>query len=178
MSRIRLSVLIVITVVASYFIGLSALDNFIFAEASPVQPINFSHKIHSGEKDIPCQFCHIYARRSFVAGVPSVQRCIGCHDKIRVDSPEIRKLKGYWERQEPIPWVKIHDLPDFVQFPHKRHIKAGVTCQEDCHGPIATQAKVTKIAKLMMGWCLDCHSKRVFTGTDGKERSGPVDYVE
>lgn len=175
MSRFTIALLVLITVISSYFVGLNILDNFVFAEASPVQPINFSHRIHSGEKNMDCQFCHIYASRSVVAGVPSVQLCMGCHDKIRVDSPEIRKLQGYWSRQEPIPWVKIHDLPDYVQFPHKRHVKAGVDCQKDCHGPIAKQAKVTRIASLMMGWCLECHRNRVFKGLDGKKRSGPDD---
>lgn len=178
MSRIITAILILITVVGSYFVGLSVLNNYVFFETAPDQPINFSHKIHAGEQEIPCRFCHIYAGRSFVAGIPSVQRCMGCHRKIRNDmdiSGEIRKLVGYWDRQEPIPWVKIHDLPDYVQFPHKRHIKAGVDCQEDCHGPIATQAKVKRTAKLMMGWCLDCHRGRVFEGPDGKERQGPRD---
>jgi len=177
MAKIRTVVLILITVVASYFVGLSILDDYVFVEASPVQPINFSHRIHAGDRKIDCQFCHIYASRSFVAGVPSVQLCMGCHSQIRTDSLEIRKLQGYWERQEPIAWVKIHDVPDYVQFPHKRHVKAGVDCQEDCHGPIATQDKVTKSAPLMMGWCLDCHRDRVFTGSDNKERQGPRDCL-
>ncbi len=175
MSRITITVLILMTVVASYFVGLNILDNYFFIEASPVQPINFSHKIHAGDNEIPCLYCHIYANKSIVAGVPSVQRCMGCHEKIRTDSPEIAKLQRYWKRREPIPWVKIHDLPDYIQFPHKRHVKAGVDCQKDCHGPIATQDRVTKVASLMMSWCLDCHFNRVFTGADGKKRKGPDD---
>ncbi len=170
-----MSVLIVITIVAAYFVGLNILDNFVFAEAAPTQPINFSHKIHATDNEVPCRFCHIYAGRSFVAGIPPLSRCIGCHSAVRLDSLEIQKLTGYWERQEPVPWIKIHDLPDFVQFPHKRHIKAGVDCQEDCHGPIATQPVVTKTAPLMMGWCLACHRTKSFTGPDGKERQGPTD---
>ena len=44
-----------------------------------VQPIPFSHRIHAGVRQIPCQFCHEYARRSENAGVPPIERCVGCH---------------------------------------------------------------------------------------------------
>lgn len=175
MSSWGMGLLVVVTVIASYFVGLNVLDGYVFAEAAPQQPINFSHKIHATDNEIPCQFCHLYASRSFVAGIPSVQRCMGCHEKIRIDSPEIQKLHMYWEEQKPIPWVKVHDLPDYVQFPHKRHVRAGVDCQKDCHGPIATQAVVTKTAPLMMGWCLDCHRNKTFTGPDERVRQGPTD---
>lgn len=84
---------------------------------APEQPIHFSHKIHAGENEIHCQYCHLYARRSIVAGVPSVQTCMNCHKLIRKEKPEIQKLLEYWEKKEPIPWVKVYDLPDFVHFP-------------------------------------------------------------
>ena len=30
--------------------------------------------------------------------------------------PEVQKLVRYWERKEPIPWVRLQRLPDFVYF--------------------------------------------------------------
>lgn len=133
---------------------------------SPVQPIAFSHKIHATDNQIPCQYCHVYASRTITAGVPSVAKCMSCHKVVKTDSPEIQKVAGYWTRQEPIPWIKVHDVPDFVYFPHKRHIKAGLACQQ-CHGPIETEARVTKTASLLMPWCIDCHTtKEVVNGKD------------
>jgi len=129
------------------------------------QPIKFSHKIHAGDNQIHCQYCHIYARRSFTSGVPPVAICIGCHKFIGKDLDEVKKLIGYWERKEPIPWKKIHDVPDFVRFPHYKHINAknekypdGVPCQK-CHGKIETMdvVKVTVPNFGLMGWCLTCH---------------------
>lgn len=129
------------------------------------QPIAFSHRIHAGENAIPCQYCHIYAQRSSVAGVPPVALCAGCHQVIATDRPEVQKLMGYWERGEPIPWVRIHDLPDFSRFPHNLHINArnetfpeGVPCQ-NCHGSVQEMDVVQKaIPKFgLMGWCLECH---------------------
>ena len=95
-----------------------------FPGTAPKQPIEFSHKIHAGDNEIPCLYCHAQARRSTVAGVPSVYKCVGCHRVIAKDRPQISKVMGYWENGEPIPWIKVHDLPDFVYFPHKRHVQA------------------------------------------------------
>ncbi|HEB26692.1 MAG TPA: menaquinol oxidoreductase [Porticoccus sp.] len=134
------------------------INGAFFSNDSPIQPINFSHRTHAGENDIPCQYCHIYARRSISAGVPSVNKCVNCHKSMIRTHAEITKLFEYWQAREPIPWIKVHDLPDFVYFPHKRHIAAGVDCSA-CHGQVATMARVTKVASLQMGWCRDCHQK-------------------
>ncbi len=137
-----------------------------FPGLTPTQPIEFSHKIHAGDNEIPCQYCHIYARRSTSAGVPSVAKCVGCHENVAADKPQIRLVMNYWNNQEPIPWVKVHDLPDFVHFPHKRHVAAEIECQT-CHGPVETMEVVTRIAPLQMGWCLECHrAENVVHGTD------------
>jgi hypothetical protein len=125
---------------------------------TPEQPINFSHKIHAGEFEIPCMYCHTQARRSISAGVPSVNKCVGCHNNVATDRPQIRKVMNYFENKEPIPWIKVHDLPDFVYFPHKRHVQADVECQT-CHGPVETMEKVTRMAPVKMGECLACHKE-------------------
>ena len=126
---------------------------------SPQQPINFSHQIHAGENQVPCMYCHVQARRSISAGVPSVSKCVGCHSQVATNRPEIRKLMAFFDNKEPIPWIKVHDLPDFVYFPHKRHVAAGVECQT-CHGPVETMQVIRREAPLKMGWCLECHKKR------------------
>ncbi|MDX1555548.1 MAG: cytochrome c3 family protein [Xanthomonadales bacterium] len=148
-------------------IGLVGVVGFIFgnyahskfsSETSPVQPIAFSHKIHVSQNGIPCLYCHSHADKSPSAGVPSVEKCMGCHSVIATDRPEIKKLHAYWEKQEPIPWIKVHDVPDFVHFTHKRHIQAGLECQQ-CHGPIETMPRVTRVSTLKMPWCVDCHTE-------------------
>jgi hypothetical protein len=133
---------------------------------APEQPIDFSHRIHAGENQIECLYCHTQASRSASAGVPSVDKCAGCHQQIATDRPQIRRVLEYWENQEPIPWIKVHDLPDFVYFPHKRHVAAGVACQT-CHGPVETMDVVSRQAPSQMGVCLNCHKEhQVEFGTD------------
>ena len=131
--------------------------------AAPVdpaaQPIAFSHAHHVTEIGIDCQFCHAYARRGPVAGIPSVQRCAGCHRVVLSEEPEILKVLEYWENEEPIPWVRVHDLPDHVRFTHKAHVRAGVGC-EACHGDVARMEAAVQVESLSMGWCVSCHEDR------------------
>jgi len=123
---------------------------------SPIQPIAFSHKVHAGENSIPCLFCHRYAPKSPVAGIPAVADCRACHLFIAQNSPEIKKLMSYWDKKEPIPWVRVYGVPDFVYFPHMMHVRAGLVCAS-CHGEVATMRRITRSVKIKMGWCLNCH---------------------
>lgn len=146
-----------IILVSFHLISLSA-DEF-------KQPIDFSHKTHAGTNEIPCEFCHTYARRSINSGAPSIQNCNGCHSVIKgsdeTKQEEIKKATQYWNSKKTIPWKKIHDVPDFVVFSHKRHIQAGFDCTE-CHGNIDQLDVITMktmITDLSMGWCVKCHDK-------------------
>lgn len=157
----RLKVIIpVALLLAGLLAVIGLLEKIASGERDPIeQPIAFSHKLHAGDKTIPCQYCHAYARRGPVAGVPSVERCMGCHNFIATRRPEIKKLAAYWERKQPIPWIRVYTLPDYVYFSHKRHIRAGLECQR-CHGPVETMPVVFKYSSLEMGWCLSCHRQR------------------
>ena len=123
------------------------------------QPIAFSHEHHVSEIGIDCQFCHAYARRGPVAGIPPVQTCAGCHEVVLNEAPEILKVLEYWENEQPIPWVRVHDLPDYVRFSHKPHIRAGVDCAS-CHGDVASMEAAVQTESLSMGWCVTCHDER------------------
>jgi hypothetical protein len=150
--------LFVVVVLASVIIPLPS------AATDLTQPISFSHKTHSETNAIQCQFCHVYARRSKVSGIPSLENCLGCHKVIKGSDDkqrqEIQKLVDYWQAGNPIPWKKIHDLPDFVHYSHKRHISAGYDCTQ-CHGEIQLLDEITMETMktdLSMGWCLECHN--------------------
>jgi Cytochrome c7 and related cytochrome c len=148
----------------------SAIDAWDAEAPGPIQPIPFSHKHHAGEFEIDCLYCHTGTDKSQAAGVPSVEVCMGCHSQFPPEYDEIegiRILKQHWEEQKPIEWVQIHRLPEHVQFRHNRHIQAGVECQS-CHGPVEEIDKLhlvpdthigylVPVAKLEMGWCIDCH---------------------
>lgn len=124
----------------------------------PAQPIAFRHKVHVADNKIDCVYCHVYAAKSTVAGVPSVMRCMGCHRVLAKEKAEVQKIRASWERKKPIPWIKIHNLPDHVYFSHKAHVRQGITCQR-CHGPVGAMERVRQVSSLEMGWCVSCHKK-------------------
>ncbi len=148
----------------------SAIDAWDPEAPGPIQPIPFSHKHHAGEFEIDCLYCHSGTDVSQAAGVPSVEVCMGCHSQFPLEYDQIegiRILKDHWESKKPIEWVQIHRLPEYVQFRHNRHIKAGLDCQT-CHGPVDELDKLylvpdtrlgylVPVAKLEMGWCINCH---------------------
>ncbi len=132
----------------------------LFGAKGPRQPINFSHQIHAGKLGMDCLYCHSGAERSPIANLPAVSTCMGCHKMTRADRPEIMKLAAYFERGEPVPWVEVYPLPAHVKFNHKRHVKAGMRCQE-CHGPVETMPVVYQYPSLKMNWCVTCHRQRL-----------------
>ena len=125
-------------------------------DPSPAQPLAFSHKVHAGDNEIPCLFCHRYAPASSAAGIPAVATCRACHQFIAPDREEVKKVMAYWDKKEAIPWVRVYSLPDHIYFPHMMHTRAGVVCAT-CHGKVATMERLSRKAKLKMGWCLGCH---------------------
>jgi hypothetical protein len=46
---------------------------------APEQPIAFSHRLHAGELQIDCQYCHSAAETSRHATVPPLDVCMNCH---------------------------------------------------------------------------------------------------
>ena len=143
------------------------------------QPIAFSHYLHAYKSEIQCEYCHSSARRSIHGGVPELSVCMNCHKHVKKDAPEIKKIKAAFDAGTPIEWNKVHDLPDYVNFAHNRHVRAGVNCVE-CHGQVQLQGEprivtvddggkqvpsievdtvMIREASLQMGWCLDCHAE-------------------
>jgi hypothetical protein len=134
----------------------------------PVQPIPFNHALHAGQYGIQCLYCHTGTDRARYAGMPSVEVCMGCHAQFGGDLEGVKTLKEHWDQKQPIEWVQIHRLPEYVKFRHNRHIAAGIECQK-CHGQVQEMDKVYLVPdtiwwpwllpakKLEMGWCINCH---------------------
>jgi hypothetical protein len=126
-------------------------------ELEPVeQPIPFSHKHHVGDDGIDCRYCHTSVEKSGFAGLPSTNICLTCHSQLFVDSPKLAPLHDSARTNQPIHWVRVHDLPDFVYFPHDIHVNKGVACIE-CHGQVDQMPLTWRTASLDMQWCLRCH---------------------
>ncbi|MBP1838380.1 c-type cytochrome [Formosa algae] len=178
--------LVLVTVVILLLVGAYYAYGFMMQVGvdqgyQPVQPIHYSHKIHAGDNGIDCKYCHSSARVSKTSGIPSLNVCMNCHKSIyevaeSTATPEhskefydgeIQKLykavgwddteQKYTGETQPVKWVRIHNLPDFVYFNHSQHVTvAGVECQT-CHGPVEEMEVMYQHAPLTMGWCINCH---------------------
>ncbi|UBM57283.1 c-type cytochrome [Marinilongibacter aquaticus] len=126
---------------------------------APTQPIPFSHKLHAGDMEINCAYCHTGVYKGKQAGIPSPSICMNCHNTIKQGSPNIQKIYTAIETDTPIEWVRVHNLPDLAYFNHSQHTAvAGLDC-ENCHGQIKEMEVVEQRHSLTMGWCIDCHRK-------------------
>lgn len=168
---------------SGYFVYAYLMQVGIDQNYEPIQPIHYSHKIHAGDNEINCKYCHSAARVSKNAGIPSLNVCMNCHKNISEVAEttataeyskafydaQIQKLydavgwdktkQAYTGKTQPVKWVRIHNLPDFVYFNHSQHVSvAGVECQT-CHGPVQEFEIMKQYSKLTMGWCVDCHRK-------------------
>jgi hypothetical protein len=123
---------------------------------APVQPVPFSHAIHAGQLGIDCRYCHVGVDKGPASTVPAAQTCMNCHNQVKVDSPLLAVVRESYETGNPVPWVKIHQVPDYAYFNHAAHINRGVSCVE-CHGRVDEMDIVTHTKPLSMGFCLDCH---------------------
>jgi hypothetical protein len=123
---------------------------------SPIQPVPFSHRLHAGELGIDCRYCHNTVERSPKAAVPATETCMNCHRTIASKSEKLELVRSSETTDRPIPWVRVHMLPDYAYFDHSVHLAAGVGCVS-CHGRIDTMETVRQEKSLSMGWCLDCH---------------------
>jgi hypothetical protein len=120
------------------------------------QPVQFSHKHHVGDDGIDCRYCHTGVESSAFAGIPPTATCMNCHSLMFVDSPYLEPVRASYASGEPIEWIRVHDLPDFVYFNHSIHVNKGVGCVS-CHGRVDEMPLTHQVASLQMEWCLDCH---------------------
>jgi hypothetical protein len=123
---------------------------------APVQPVPFSHALHAGQLGVDCRYCHSNVDKSGHSNVPTAQTCMNCHSVIKKDSPLLAPVRESFEKGMPVPWVWIHQTPDFAFFNHAAHVNRGVSCVE-CHGKINEMDVVAHAQPLSMAFCLECH---------------------
>lgn len=137
-------------------VGLAFSANTLNVGYAPQQPVPYSHAMHVGELGLDCRYCHMTVEDASFAAIPPTQTCMNCHTSIRADSVRLEAVRKSYETGEPVPWVKVHDLPDYVYFNHSAHVNKGVSCVS-CHSRIDKMEVVQQEKPLSMGWCLDCH---------------------
>lgn len=120
------------------------------------QPVPYSHAQHVGGLGLDCRYCHTAVETSNSASIPPTETCMGCHSQVAKDSVWLQPVRASQETGEPLAWLRVHDLADYVYFNHAIHVRQGIGC-ESCHGRIDRMEIVAKAEPLQMAWCLECH---------------------
>ena len=170
------AVIIIVTALVVALVAKTAIDGLYSVGVqqgyTPAQPIAFSHALHAGQYEVACQYCHTGVEIGKSANIPSANICMNCHTHIQNVggkegiSPEIQKIYNAVDNNQPIEWVRVHNLPDLAYFNHAQHVAVGgIECQT-CHGPIQEMEVVGQHSTLTMGWCIDCH-RQTEVATEG-----------
>jgi predicted CXXCH cytochrome family protein len=125
---------------------------------APLEPVAFSHRRHVSA-GMQCGNCHSPSDNGKHVQIPNVTLCMGCHQAVKTDSPEIQKLSQLQKEGRDISWAPVYQLPSFVFFAHQKHAAAKVGC-EVCHGPVAQRDVLQQEKEISMVGCFNCHKLR------------------
>ncbi len=123
---------------------------------TPEQPVPYSHKLHAGNLGMDCYYCHYTVYKAAFAAVPTSETCMNCHARVKPASPLLEPVRQSYATGQPVQWVKVHRLADYVYFNHSSHVTAGVSCVS-CHGRVDQMVQVKQVKPLNMDFCLECH---------------------
>lgn len=122
----------------------------------PVQPVYFPHSVHADQLGIDCRYCHNQVEQSWYSNLPGPGVCMNCHNQVLSTDSRLAPVRESAQNNQPIPWVQIHKLPDFVFFNHSVHVNRGISCVH-CHGEVHKMDEVAQAKPLSMAFCLNCH---------------------
>ena len=137
----------------------------------PEQPIAYSHRLHAGELQIPCLYCHFGAEKSRHAGIPAASTCMNCHKFITAPRTEMRAEEELAKKEgrEPTRIIskEMKKLYDAVG------LDANLARVEGAGHPIAW----VRIHKLPDFAYFD-HRPHVASGLECQKCHGPIETME
>jgi hypothetical protein len=135
------------------------------------QPVDFSHKLHADKAGTKCDDCHALRTDGSFAGVPTLDKCAGCHAAPMGDTAaEKQFIEKYVTPQREPEWLVYARQPENVYFSHAPHIKRGNLKCERCHGGQGAsttlrphqQDRISGYSRglLSMDDCIACHREQ------------------
>ncbi|HMD84465.1 MAG TPA: cytochrome c3 family protein [Terriglobia bacterium] len=156
---LRAGIMVAAIVVLTWDGALRAQDKPPAPQAAKPQPLPFSHKLHTQFVQ-ECQDCHQVSSDGWTMNYPPEEKCMTCHTTIKTDRPAIKKLADYAAQKKPVPWVHIYQVPDYVYFSHRTHVKKAKLDCEACHGPVREREVLSKEKPTSMAACISCHKEK------------------
>jgi hypothetical protein len=137
-----------------------AMSHFFGYRPEATQPIAFPHNVHVQEVQLACVDCHITASIGPLASLPDIRTCWNCHAATATDSPDVEKVREYYDKGQDIPWQRVWGWVEesHVRFNHAPHIREGVDCST-CHGDVSQMTVARRTVEHTMEFCVTCHRK-------------------
>jgi Cytochrome c7 and related cytochrome c/Class III cytochrome C family len=145
--------------VVAFFVIAAGFSNSDYATqvgVAPAQPVEFSHKHHSGELGLDCRYCHTSVETDISAGMPPTYTCMTCHSQIWTGAPMLAPVRDSLAQNIPIEWNRVNQLPAYVYFNHSIHTAKGIGCSS-CHGTVTDMQMTYRAHAFDMQFCLNCH---------------------
>ena len=138
----------------------------------PVQPINYSHRLHAGEMKIACMYCHSGAEQSRYAGIPSTSVCMNCHQEVRASFELV---------QQEAKDAEIEDrTPERIISPELRKLYDTLALDDQLR-PLENQAPMP-VAWVRVHTLPDFvrfdHRPHIWAGVSCQSCHGPVETME
>jgi hypothetical protein len=127
------------------------------------QPVQYNHKVHAEELALACPNCHEGTEIRRRAGFPPDDFCRACHSSPQSDSAKEAKLLELLDSGQPLRWVQVTRLADYVLFSHRRHVAIGNIDCSACHGDMRERTvpisapPIDFQGRAGMFRCIECH---------------------
>lgn len=145
---------------ATLFALLSLLP---LAAAAQQQPIEYPHNTHVAI-GLECIDCHSLADTRAEATLPSIRKCLLCHEKLANEGPGVTRLLEFAKQGREVPWRRVYEFEKsaHVKFRHAPHVRGSIACKT-CHGNVAEMTTAQRAVNHTMGTCLTCHREQQAT---------------
>jgi nitrate reductase gamma subunit len=138
----------------------------------PVQPIAFSHRLHAGEVQISCLYCHSDAEKSRHAGIPAASICMNCHRTVTTLIRDVRAESELAKLEKRRPHTIVS--PDV----HKLYAALGLDDNlQPVPGKLPQPIRWVKVHNLPAFAHFD-HRPHVKAGVECQRCHGPVETME
>lgn len=139
---------------------------------TPAQPIDFSHRLHAGELQLDCRFCHSAAATSRHAGIPASDVCMQCHRIVTSSydalQEESRQAEAEGRKPQQVISAELRKLYDSRGLDDRLQLKPDAT---------PTSIRWTRVHDLPDFVCFN-HSAHLSAGIICQHCHGPVESMQ
>jgi len=139
---------------------------------APKQPIAYSHRLHAGELQIDCKFCHSSAESSRYAGIPSSDVCMRCHRYVTAPFDVMQQEMRLAEEEGRKPMTVVSE--------ELRKLYDALALDENLLPIVGVEPKAIEWVRVhnLPDYACFNHQAHVTSGVSCQKCHGPVESME